>query len=190
MPVPSKNDIAALGLVNWQPMHGYRINQIVQRMELENWANLSQSSIYSALTRLAEQGAVSVTTEREGKAPERTVYHITGKGREMLADLLREALVYVGPEDRLFYLALAFADGVPTEETVELLEQRCTKLTPVIAKEKEHAERKGSIPHMAAMSRAGYRHMKVELELCHELVELFRSQPDYFSKLAEVMRSW
>ena len=57
--VPNKNELAALGLINWLPMHGYLLNQMIQRLGLDQWANLSQSSIYYALGKLTEQGAAT-----------------------------------------------------------------------------------------------------------------------------------
>lgn len=185
MSAPNKTELAALGLVNRESMHGYRLNRIVQGLHLEQWENLSPSSIYNSLGRLAKQGAVSTTLEREGKAPERTVYHITPKGREALVELLRQALVYVGPKDRLFYLGLTFAESLRTDEIVALLEARReillhTECTPdedgVSINEEPHP------PHSAILRAAGRRHMHVEADLCGELIDLFGAEPGYFEK--------
>jgi len=179
---PPKNELAALGLVNREPMHGYRLNQTIQQMGLEQWANLSQSSIYNALGRLAEQGAVTVSTEREGKAPERTVYHIAAKGREMLADLLRQALSYVGPEDRLFYLAVAFMEVLPEEEIVRILEGRKERLEEYLDKHRCMSEEEGDPLHVRMMTKAGCSHMEVETGFCAELIGLLRERPGYLAR--------
>ena len=185
MKVPKTNEIAALGMVNWEPMHGYRINQLVQQIGLEHWTNLSQSSIYNTLGRLAKKGAVSVTTEREGKAPERTVYHITEKGRELLREQLRAGLVYTGPEDRLFYVAACFMGILPAEEILPLLEERIRKMGAHIDEESECADGWNSLPHVALMCRAGVRHFEVEIEFCRWLIDLFRERPNYFAEIGE-----
>jgi DNA-binding PadR family transcriptional regulator len=181
-----KSELAALGLVNREPMHGYRLNQAVHSMGLEHWTTLSRSSIYAALRRLAKQGAVSVKREREGQMPVRNVYHITDDGRRLLLEILREALSYVGPEDRYFYLGVAFADALPTDKTVALLEQRCGRLREAVEQEKRHAiESPGSAPargRFVLMSEAGVRHAEVEMEFCSQLVELLRTNPDYFAR--------
>ena len=181
---PPKNDIAALGLVNRSPIHGYALRQAIGHMGLEEWANLPTSSIYSALRRLARQGAVSITREREGRAPERTVYHITGAGRRLLAAHLREALAQVGPEDRLFYLALTFADGLPVSEILARLEARIARLETIIkqasGEQRQMRRAHPAFPHLQLMSLGGLKHMRVELEICRRLRELFRAQPDYF----------
>jgi len=79
-----KTELAALGLIGWRPMHGYAISQVFQELGLEHWTTISRSSIYTALRRLARAGAVSITREKEGGAPERTVYHLTPAGRALL----------------------------------------------------------------------------------------------------------
>ena len=181
-----KNELAALGLVNRQPMHGYRLNQAIQNMGLEHWTTLSRSSIYAALRRLAKHGAVSITREREGQMPTRTVYHITSTGRDLLVESLRGALAYVGPEDRYFYLGLAFADALPTEEIITLLEERCSRLEEVLQRERHDiAECKATIPdfeHIIMMSEVGLRHTEVELQFCQDLMQLFEANPNYFTR--------
>ncbi|MBD3236113.1 MAG: hypothetical protein GF330_05375 [Candidatus Eisenbacteria bacterium] len=187
---PPKNELAALGLVNRHPMHGYALRQAIEHMGLEEWANLPTSSIYSALRRLARQGAASVTREREGQAPERNVYHITPAGRERLADHLRHALSQVGAEDRLFYLGLAFADGLPVGEILSQLERRVARLREVVTEMKSHQRKmrksQPGHPHVLLMSLGGMKHMQVELEICRRLVDLFRSEPDYFERFEGV----
>ena len=180
-----KNELAALGLVNREPMHGYRLNQAIHNMGLEHWTTLSRSSIYAALRRLAKRGAVSVTREREGQMPVRTVYHITPAGRDLLLVILREALAYVGPEDRYFYLGVAFAEAMATHETVALLEQRCARLHEVLEREKgddEHTS-PSTLEHIALMRRAGAAHVQVEIQFCRRLVELLRESPDYLERM-------
>lgn len=182
-----KNELAALGLVNREPTHGYRLTQDIQRMGLEHWTTLSRSSIYAALRKLKGQGAVSLTHEREGNAPERTVYHITPKGREVLRELLREALAYVGPEDRYFYLGLAFAEALSHEEITTLLGRRLALLRNGICEERQACEAlASSLPeraYFAVMSDAGVRHFEVEIAICTKIIEMLRVDPDAFTHL-------
>ena len=182
-----KNELAALGLVNRCPMHGYRLNQVVKDLGLEHWTTLSRSSIYNALRRLAKQDAVSVSKEREGNAPERTVYHITRKGRGMLREILRHALAYVGPEDRYFYLGLMFAEAIPGRQVTKLLETRCEHIHHAMEEEirqMEDASRPEPRPtHFLKMMEAGRQHSEVELRVCRQIVDLLRKEPDYFRRV-------
>jgi len=186
MIVSHKNDLTALGLLNRGPMHGYRITQIV-RAQLEPWASISASSVYNALGRLTRRGAVSQRTERQGKAPERTVYHLTDKGREILANLVRKCLPAIGTDMPLFYLGLHFAEALPTAEVITLLAARLVALQGArehMRTTKEHTRRNcPGLFHFAWMSSAGERHMQVEMEMCQDLVAKLRAQPDYFERL-------
>ena len=179
-----KNELAALGLVNRCPMHGYRLNQAVKDLGIEHWTTLSRSSIYNALRRLAKQDAVFVTKEREGNAPERTVYHITKKGRRMLRELLRQALAYFGPEDRYFYLGLMFAEALPGRQITKLLEARCERIQQEVERERREMEKvdgpKQSPNHMLTMMEAGLRHSEVEIHVCREIIDLIHTDRNYF----------
>ncbi|MCU0611208.1 MAG: PadR family transcriptional regulator [Candidatus Eisenbacteria bacterium] len=180
-----KNELAALGLVNRVPMHGYGLAQAIQHMGLEHWTTVSRSSIYAALRRLAREGAVSISHEREGGAPERTIYHITPVGREMLHEILREALAYVGPEDRYFYLGVAFGDALPAWEVTRLIEARLTRLQRDVAEEKQDCTRLAEAAprpnQFTIMSRGGVRHFEVEIDICAELIDLYRHREDQSS---------
>ena len=190
MAILRKNELAALGLVNRCPMHGYRLNQVVKHLGLEHWSTLSRSSIYNALRRLAKQGSASVTREREGNAPERTVYHITPQGHRLLADLLREAIGYVGPEDRHFYLGITFAEGLAPSEVLSILEHRAARLRQALQDERDDLEKlQRHVPpleHALLMWRAGARHADVESDLCGKLIEMLRKDPDYFQRIQGV----
>jgi DNA-binding PadR family transcriptional regulator len=167
---------------------------MIRQMNLERWANLSPSSIYNALNRLAGKGAVSITTEREGRAPERTVYHITERGRAMLADLLREALSAVGPDGYLFYIGLAFAESLPPEEIIELLAHRRERLQHAVhqmsRQEKEISENRPDLVHVLMMIEAGRRHLELDIEMVGRLTDLFHARPDYFERLGGKIHEW
>jgi hypothetical protein len=125
---------------------------------------------------------VTVTTAREGKAPERTIYHITAEGRRLLAAQIRLALGKIESDDLLFYLAASFIDALPIAESLPLLEARAGKLKEISDLENCHSARPGLPPHLVALCKVGARHMDVERRFCLELIDLFKSQPDYFDK--------
>jgi len=181
-----KNDLVALGLLNRGPMHGYRITQIVQA-QLEPWASISASSVYHALGRLTRRGVVSQTTEREGRAPERTVYHLTPRGRELLANLVRTSLPAIGTDMPLFYLGMHFAEALPTAEVIGLLEARLVALQGAMehmrTTKEETRKNCPELFHFAWMNSAGERHMQVEMEMCRDLVAKLRAHPDYCERL-------
>jgi DNA-binding PadR family transcriptional regulator len=147
-------ELAILGLLEDQQMHGYEIRRRL-RDELGVFSNVSFGSLYPALSRLERSGAVEAaedtgTAERmtvpmtgslsgeraafrsiRGTAGRgrraRRVYRITERGRIQFSDLLR-AEDSGGDEARSFSLRLAFARYLPPQARIRLLERRRAQL--------------------------------------------------------------
>ena len=153
-------DLAILGLLLEQEMHGYEIRRRL-RDELGLFANFSFGSLYPALSRLERSGAVTVTgsggpapapipatgslggeraglrTRRAGSTlgtkRSRKVYRITGTGRVLFEQLL-EGEEPAGTDDaRSFGLRLAFARHLAPSARLALLERRRAQLTRRLA---------------------------------------------------------
>lgn len=152
-------DLAILGLLVEQEMHGYEIRRRL-RDELGLFANVSFGSLYPALSRLERSGAVTVTGsagagtpipatgslggERAGLRARRSgttlgtkrsrkVYRITATGRALFEQLL-EGEEPAGADDaRSFGLRLAFARHLAPSARLALLERRRAQLTRRLA---------------------------------------------------------
>ena len=154
-------DLAILGLLFEQEMHGYEIRRRL-RDELGLFANISFGSLYPALSRLERSGAVTVAGGRcgaggadplhrvaergarrapgpPGRAPasgtkrSRKVYRITDQGRALFEQLL-EGEEPAGTDDaRSFGLRLAFARHLAPSARLALLERRRAQLTRRLA---------------------------------------------------------
>jgi len=152
-------DLAILGLLFEQEMHGYEIRRRL-RDELGLFANISFGSLYPALSKLERAGAVAVTSEgptgagsiipstgslsgeraglraRRAAAPlaaskrSRKVYRITDEGRIRFEQLLAGEDV---DDARSFGLRLAFARHLPPSARLALLERRRAQLTRRLA---------------------------------------------------------
>jgi DNA-binding PadR family transcriptional regulator len=150
-------DLAILGLLHEQELHGYEIRRRL-RDELGLFANISFGSLYPALSRLENSGAVAVTessgstaaipmpltgslsgeraglrTRRAGSPRgtkrSRKVYRITDVGRRLFEQLL-DADEPAGTDDaRSFGLRLAFARHLAPQARLALLERRKAQLT-------------------------------------------------------------
>lgn len=70
-----------LGLLSWEPMHGYRLRQVAQAY---SWMYpMTNASVYPALHELERNGFIVHDTEvHNGRA--RKVYRITDRGRQEL----------------------------------------------------------------------------------------------------------
>ena len=159
-------DLAILGLLFEQEMHGYEIRRRL-RDELGLFANISFGSLYPALSRLERSGAVTVTAsggtvpasipstgslsgERAGLRARRSgttlgtkrsrkVYRITDRGRELFEQLL-DADEPAGTDDaRSFGLRLAFARYLAPQARLGLLERRRSQLTRRLAVDRARA---------------------------------------------------
>lgn len=161
-------ELAILGLLHEQELHGYEIRRRL-RDELGLFANISFGSLYPALSRLEKAKAViviesggptgapapihstgSLGGERAGllarraSAPRgtkrsRKVYRITDVGRVLFEQLL-DADEPAGTDDaRSFGLRLAFARHLAPQARLTLLERRRVQLTRRLATDQVRA---------------------------------------------------
>ena len=72
-----------LGLLHYQPMHGYRLKEHIERNFGHMWS-INFGQIYPNLKKLKDDGLISMTEEvcQGEKGPPRKLYSITDKGRE------------------------------------------------------------------------------------------------------------
>jgi DNA-binding PadR family transcriptional regulator len=113
-----------LGLLRIQKMHGYQLNDFLDR-RLHFITDLKRSTAYYTLGKLAEQAYISEETERQGNRPERRVYKLTEKGAGRFHDLLRANL---GRFHRTFFrddIGVLFMSQLPAGEVhAALLKKR------------------------------------------------------------------
>jgi DNA-binding PadR family transcriptional regulator len=149
---PLMLELAILGLLEGQAMHGYEIRKRL-RDELGQLSNVSFGSLYPALSRLERSGAVEGVEDQGGRASSppvpmtgslsgeraalrarragtglgrrsRKVYRITEEGRRQFAELLHSDQAGGNDEARNFSLRLAFARYLPPHARLRLLERR------------------------------------------------------------------
>jgi DNA-binding PadR family transcriptional regulator len=117
--------IAILSLLWRQPMHPYEMRHRIRVQEIDRVMKVTHGTLYSTVDRLAAAGLIQpVETSREGRRPERTVYEITGLGRDQLVDALRDGLMRITPDYPGLAMVLAFAQLLEPAEVTQLLERR------------------------------------------------------------------
>ena len=114
-------ELAILGLLKEQPMHGYQLNRELSEQLGGLW-RVSYGSLYPSLRRLERQGAI--TSEPGTGARRKTVYAITPEGERLFLELLEETPQENQTEDARFRVRLAFFRYLPPETRVRLLERR------------------------------------------------------------------
>jgi DNA-binding PadR family transcriptional regulator len=134
--------LAVLSMLMEEPMHAYRMQQLIKERRKDDVVNVSQrNSVYQTIQRLVRDGLAEVaSTERADNRPERTTYRITDRGQTTLREWLSTMLAAPAREYPEFPAALSFlpnlapADALAALNTrVGHLEQRLSHLDAEIA---------------------------------------------------------
>jgi len=122
--------LAILGLLEEEPMHTYRMQQLIKARHKDDVVNVrSRASLYQAIDRLERAGLVAVHgTSRLAGRPERTVYALTDAGRATFVRWLREMLASPAREFPEFPVAIAHLPLLAPGDVLQQLEQRTDAL--------------------------------------------------------------
>src|SRR5581483_8489885 len=123
-------ELAVLGLLHQNPMHGYELRRQLSSL-LGTFRALSFGSLYPCLKELLAEGLIAEEHD-EGAGPRasrraRIVYRLTADGKERLQDLLGEG----GPtawEDDGFGVHFAFFGQTRADVRLRILEGRRSRL--------------------------------------------------------------
>lgn len=119
-------DIAVLGLLSVEPMHGYQIRKVLTEMS-GTVSGFSYGSLYPVLNRLEKNGLIECHMEDPAAMPiprkAKKVYHLTEDGRSYFLQLLSD-ITPAAFTDEDFGVRLAFFDKTPAEARRRLLEGR------------------------------------------------------------------
>ena len=115
-------ELAILGLLKEQTMHGYQLKKRLADTLGSFW-QVSYGSLYPALRRLQKQEAVEMIFPREEVGRRKNVYRITAKGEATFAELLERA-GQDATTDYAFSVRLAFFKYLKPETRIRLLERR------------------------------------------------------------------
>ncbi len=117
-------ELAILGLLKEQPMHGYQLSRELGD-SLGGFWRVSYGSLYPTLRRLENAGDVEALVSQETTVGRRKqVYRITEQGEVSFFHLLQEAPHDNQSEDQRFRVRLAFFRYLPPETRLRMLERR------------------------------------------------------------------
>jgi len=125
-------ELAILGLLKQQPMHGYQLSRELGE-SLGGFWRVSYGSLYPTLRRMERDGLVAPVTGQPTGGRRKTVYGITEQGELAFLELLQEAPGDTSSEDARFRVRLAFFRYLPPETRIRLLERRRAALTERLA---------------------------------------------------------
>jgi len=111
-------DVLILRHLSAGPVHGYELRK---QVEMTVGLALNNNTLYPALRRFEEAGAVTRTTEQQERRPPRHVYAITKLGRELLHDLSAELRPEQAGDDTEFLTRIGQFQLLTPEERLRVL---------------------------------------------------------------------
>jgi DNA-binding PadR family transcriptional regulator len=116
--------LTTLALLSEQPSHPYEIQRMLRERH-KSYAVGKTRALYRAIDELDHAGYIEpLETSREGRRPERTVYRITGEGREELENWLADLLATPVVETPVFSVAVGLLACVTQERAAAALAGR------------------------------------------------------------------
>jgi DNA-binding PadR family transcriptional regulator len=112
------------------PAHGYELRK---RVEQTTGVVLHNNSLYPALKRFEEAGAVTRTSEPQQGRPPRLVYTITDTGRDLLHDMLADLPAEQAADDSEFMARLGQFSLLTPSERSSVLAARTTAVSNRLA---------------------------------------------------------
>lgn len=168
-------DLVVLRLLAERPMHGYELNQELERREVRDWAGISRPQVYYSLKKLAASG--QLVRAGQGGAqpgPERQVWRISAAGRRALSQALgREEWAEQRPPPP-FLTWLALSDLAEPADRLRVIRRRREFLQGELAREQATltailADSGSMVEAGALMVRLVIRQWEVEIEWLAEV---------------------
>lgn len=116
-------DIIILSQLIHGPKHGYKIKKNVSFV-LGDAYKLNNNTLYPRLKKFEEMGAVEKKVELQEGTPNRFLYSITEKGRELFQSLLQEVNEKIAADDNEFYNRLGYFSLLSEENKDKILTLR------------------------------------------------------------------
>jgi DNA-binding PadR family transcriptional regulator len=104
-----------------RPAHGYELRK---RVEAVTGVRLNNNSLYPALRRFEEAGAVTKTAQEQQGRPPRLVYELTDVGRSLLHDLLADLPPDAAQDDTEFMTRLGQFSFLSQAERLAVVDAR------------------------------------------------------------------
>ena len=135
MKKPVKHSAIALAILTMlyeEPMHPYRMQQLIKERGKDEVINVTQrASLYQTINRLVREELIQPqSVSRDENRPERTVYELTDQGRKTMVDWMHKILSTPSPEFPEFPAALSVLAVIPAKDARQQLERRVAALEP------------------------------------------------------------
>jgi DNA-binding PadR family transcriptional regulator len=118
-------DIVILSHLQRGPVHGYELKR---RVSQTTAYALHNNTLYPALRRFEEAGAVTKTAETQEGRPPKHVYELTDVGRELLHDMLADLPPEQAADEKEFLTRLGQFEHLTPDERRRVLAARTDAL--------------------------------------------------------------
>ncbi|MGB5058652.1 MAG: PadR family transcriptional regulator [Candidatus Promineifilaceae bacterium] len=142
-----ERELLLLGLLQQQEMHGYQLHEFIDSY-MQTCVDLKKSTAYYLLEKMAKDGFITPSEEREGNRPTRQVYSLTPAGETRFLDLLRENLATFLPALFPGDTGITFLDKLPQSEAIALLQTRREALAAELDRAEKAPVHTGSLQLM------------------------------------------
>lgn len=133
--------LAVLTVVDQRPMHPYEMASVLRSRGKDQDMPIKWGSLYTVVRNLEKHGLLeAVESARQGGRPERTVYRVTGAGRQEADDWTRELLSEPRREPSAFEAGLSVMAGLGPDEVAALLLRRLEVLEKQIEADRRALE--------------------------------------------------
>ncbi len=184
-----------LGILEHKPTHGYEIVSTGERWAIHRWASITIGAIYAAIRRLEKEKWICAgESEKEGKRPEKQIWHLTEHGREGLLRYIRHGLSSLNFEGREVDVAMVFATLLPPQERIECVKLRLEPLAERL-KQLEYFDRsyeesvKSDSPDLTEFKRLKQDYPWIHCGVRHGLLRI-RAEIAWVESLISEIGNW
>jgi DNA-binding PadR family transcriptional regulator len=158
--------LAVLVLLYEEPMHVYRMQQLIKERGKDEVVNVVQrNNLYQMIARLERDGLIVVrSSERNSNRPERVVYTITNAGRGLAVEWTREILSTPSREFPEFPAAVSVLPVLTPEDALEQFIKRIDALEVEIKRLDAVAAQASSVPRLFLLEME-YLHAQTSADL-------------------------
>ncbi|MFL6143539.1 MAG: PadR family transcriptional regulator [Labedaea sp.] len=136
-------DIVILSHLRIGPVHGYELKR---KVSATTAFILNNNTLYPALRRFEESGAVRKTAVQQEGRPPRHVYELTDDGREQLHDMIAELPAELAGSEEEFLSRLGLFDELDPTERQGILARRDAALSARLEHLRGLAAHTGTVP--------------------------------------------
>ena len=130
--------LAVLGLLQEKSMHPYEMASTLRERYKDTAFKINSGSLYDTVEALVRHGWIEpVTTGREGRRPERTVYAPTELGQDEFVSWIDELIRTPVTEHPKFMAAVSYLGALGPDGAVDALTERAKQLGRRIAETRD-----------------------------------------------------